>query len=142
FSAGGSTTQLSGQATLAAGSFSVTVKNNSTGLTSAAVSVTVSSRAPVISGITTDPSTPVQGESFTVTLNGSEFDASNNTVYFSGPGCAPSCTATASGSTTRVSGQATLGAGAFTVTIKNNITGLTSGGVSLTVSSATPAISS
>jgi len=60
-SASGSGTQVSGQAILAAGSFTVTLKNNTTGLTSGGTSLTVSSptAAPVISQITTSPNPPV-----------------------------------------------------------------------------------
>jgi hypothetical protein len=140
--AAGSTTQVTAQTTLVAGSFNVTIKNNTTGLTSTGVSLTVSPPAPAITSITTNPTPPVQGQAFTFTLHGTDFDPSSNTVAFSGPGCSPACTVNAGGSATQVAAQATLVAGSFTVTVKNNTTGLTSGGASLTVSPPAPVIGS
>ena len=142
--ASGSSTQVSGQAILAAGSFTVTVRNNVTGLTSNGVSLTVSSPAvaPVINQLTTSPNPPINGQAFTITLNGTDFSGSNSTIFFSGPGCSSPCSINASGSSTQVSGQAILAAGSFTVTVRNNVTGLTSNGVSLTVNAGTPTISS
>src|SRR5262249_848284 len=101
------------------------------------------STPPSITSIFTSPNPPVNGQAFTITLNGSNLDASNSTVFFSGPGCSSPCSITASGTNTQVSGQAILATGAFTMTIKNNTTGLTSSGVTLTVSNGTaPVISS
>lgn len=142
-SASGSSTQVSGQAVLATGTFTVTLKNNSTGLTSSGVSLTVSSppSAPVINQLTTSPNPPITGQAFTITLTGSNFASSNSTIFFSGPGCSSPCSINASGSNTQVSGQAILAAGSFTVTVKNNSTGLTSGGVTLTVANPSPVIS-
>src|SRR5207253_9146838 len=65
---------------LAAGTFTVSLKNNTTGLTSAGVSLSVSNPTPVINQVTTSPNPPVSGQAFTITLNGSNFDASNSTV--------------------------------------------------------------
>src|SRR5439155_15443310 len=90
--------------------------------------------APSISSISTSPNPPVNGQAFTITLSGSNFDGSNSTVFFSGPGCSSPCSITASGSGTQVSGRAILATGTFTVTLKNNTTGLTSNGVALSVS--------
>jgi hypothetical protein len=69
-------------AILATGTFSVTVKNNTTGLTSNAVSLTVSAgaTAPVLNSLNTNPNPPINGQAFTITLNGSNFSSSSNTV--------------------------------------------------------------
>ena len=139
-SATGSSTQVSGQAILATGSFTVTVRNNVTGLTSGSVPLTVSNPAPVINQLTTSPSPPINGQAFTITLTGTNFSGTNSTIFFSGPGCSTPCSISATGSSTQVSGQAILAAGNFTVTVRNNVTGLTSGGVPLTVSNPTPVI--
>src|SRR5207237_702320 len=66
---------------------------------------------PFIANIVTSPNPPVNGQAFTITLNGSNFSASNSTVLFSGPGCSSPCSINASGSTTQVSGQAILATG-------------------------------
>jgi hypothetical protein len=90
--------------------------------------------APSISSINSNPNPPLSSQAFTLTLTGTGFDAANSTVSFSGPGCtATLCSITATGSSTLVTGQAILAAGTFTVTLKNNTTGLTSRGVSLMV---------
>jgi len=138
----GSATQVSGQAILAAGSFTVTVRNNTTGLTSSGVTLTISNPNPVINQLNTSPNPPINGQTFTITLTGSNFSGTSSTIFFSGPGCSTPCSINATGSSTQVSGQAVLATGTFTVTVRNNSTGLTSTGVSLTVNSGVPSISS
>jgi uncharacterized protein (TIGR03437 family) len=131
-------------ATLAASSNSITVRvansNGLSGTASAQINIaTGQSGTPSISSISTSPNPPINGQGFTITLTGQSFDASNNTMFFNGPGCSPPCGISAGGGSTQVSGQAILSAGTFTVTLKNNTTGLTSNGVSLNVqSSGTP----
>src|SRR3712207_8749376 len=56
--------------------------------------------------IVSNPNPPVNRQAFTITLNGSNFDAGNTTIFFSGPGCGMPCSINASGSSTQVSGQA------------------------------------
>ena len=114
----------------------VTNSNGLSGTASAQINVAFGQTSPSsISSISTSPNPPVNGQGFTVTLTGQNFDTSNNTVFFSGPGCSSPCSIGAGGSSTQVSGQDILAAGSFTVTLKNNTTGLTSSGVPLSVQS-------
>ena len=57
--------------------------------------------APSISAIATSPNPAVSGQLFTLTLTGSNFDAGNSTVHFSGLGCGSPCNISASGAARR-----------------------------------------
>jgi hypothetical protein len=79
------------------------------------------------------------GQAFTITLTGSNFSASNSTVFFSGPGCTASpCSFNAGGSGSRYQGRPAWRPG-LRRDAENNTTGLTSAGVSLTVANAATA---
>ena len=136
-----SSTELDGVAILAGGTFNVTVLNAPGSSISNSliliVAPSASSGTPNLTGITTSPSQPVDGEAFTFTLSGSNFDPNSAMVDFSGPGCTL-CTiansALSIATPTTLSGTAMLAAGSFTVLAQNG-SGALSNGLSLTVSS-------
>jgi hypothetical protein len=137
-------TQLTGPATLGAGTFTVTVQNGSTGTASNGVSLTVASStgtAPQFTALATTPNPPVNGQTFSFAITGTGFDPASAIVNFSGPGCAP-CTianGTLTNKTaTQLGGTTMLNAGSFTVTVQNGSTGAPSNGQALTVSGSTP----
>ena len=126
------------------GSFTVTVQNGSGGATSNGVSLTVGS-GPSITSISSNPNPPVQGQQFTLTINGSSFDPSSAQILITGTLCTP-CTVPNGVLTTKTAstivGPVTLNnSGSFTVTVQNGSGGATSNGVSLTVGSG-PSITS
>ena len=138
-------TQLGVSATLAPGSFTVTVQNGSTGTPSNGLSLTVSSPtgvAPKTSGLTTTPTPPVSGQAFSFSITGTGFDPTSAMVSFTGPSCTP-CTiansALTSKTSTQLNGTATLTSGNFSITVNNGPSGAPSNGQSLTVSGATTA---
>jgi len=132
---------LGGEVSLAAGTYSVTVQNGSTGKPSNALSLVVATAAatPTLTSISTSPNPPVGGQSFVFSLKGTNFDPGSVAITFIGPGCTGGCSvATASltsVSSTVVYGTTTLAAGTFTVTAKNSA-GAASAAVTLTVASA------
>jgi hypothetical protein len=141
-------TQLSGPATLAAGSFTVQVRNGSAGTPSGTWPLTVGTGAgtPTISNMTTSPNPPVNGQQFNFTITGLNYNTSNAEVFFLGPGCstATACVVTAlTRSATTLTGPATLAAGYFTVQVRNGSGGTPSGTWPLIVGAGagTPTIS-
>ena len=123
----GTSTQVSGSITLPAGSYSITLKNGTTGLTSASVpAFTVGNPPPAVASVTTSPASPVSGSSFTFNVIGTNFDPTNSTVVLTGPGCSTPCSVNTPGTSTQVSGSITLSAGSYSITLKNGTTGLTS----------------
>src|ERR1019366_4705227 len=73
---------------IAAGSYTVAVQN-SLGLPSNTVNITVSAVGLSISSIALTPNPPVAGQSFSFAITGAGFDLSNAQVSFSGTGCSP-----------------------------------------------------
>ena len=60
---------MSGQAILGAANLTVTLRNNSTGLTSGGVSLSVQNPSPpVINQIATSPTPPIHGQAFIIIL--------------------------------------------------------------------------
>jgi hypothetical protein len=137
--ASATSTQLSGTVTLAAGNYTITVQNGSSGAPSNGQALTVAATAgttPQIRGITTSPSVPVNAQTFTFTVSGTGFDPSTAVVIFTGPNCAPCSITNAALSTktsTQLTGTAALVAGSYLLTVQNG-SGPSSNSQQLTVS--------
>ena len=125
-----SSASITGLTTLmTAGSYTVSVQN-SFGLPSNTLSVTVSAVGLSISSFTTSPNPPVAGQQFGFTVTGDGFDPSNAQVVFTGSGCLP-CTVpygALSVTTTGITGTATLNTGGnYSVAVLNgSVTATTS----------------
>ena len=118
------TTSIAGVATLtAAGSYTVEVQN-SFGLPSNSLTVTVSTVGLSISKITTSPSQPVAGQQFNFTISGTGFNLSSAQVLFTGVGCSP-CTVPFGALTVTsdsITGSTTLtSAGNYSVAVQNGL---------------------
>jgi Calx-beta domain/Viral BACON domain len=138
-----SATTLTGPAILADGYFTVQVRNGSGGTPSATWPLVVSAGAttPTIGNITTSPSSPIQGQQFSFTITGQNFNTSNAEVLFVGPGCAsaaPCVVTPPTRETNRLIGPATLATGSFTVRVRNGPNGTSSGPWPLTVAASIP----
>jgi hypothetical protein len=137
-----SSTELDGVGILGGGTFNVTVLNGPASSISNSLILVVapstSTGTPMLTGITTSPSQPVEGKAFAFALSGSNFDPNSVVVEFSGPGCTTCIianSALSSVTSTTLSGSATLAVGSFTVLVQNG-SGILSNGLSLTVSSS------
>ena len=133
-------TQLQGTVTLtAAGTYSVTVQNGSTGTPSNALTLTVQAAvpgAPQLTNISTTPNPPVSGQAFTFTISGAGFDPQTAAVNFTGPGCAAGMCLVANSAlltktATQLSGTATLIGDSFAVTVQNGPAGTSSNALTL-----------
>lgn len=136
---------LSAPITLAnSGTFFLSVNNGSAGQQSNVVQFTVGIAIPTIASVTTSPSPPRAGRTFTLTINGANFDPATAAILVSGPGCG-ACGISNGGLTTKTAtvlggGLVLTGSGVFTVSVKN-YAGAASNGVSFSVAPSTPTIS-
>jgi hypothetical protein len=99
--------------------------------------------AAQITGITTTPAPPLDGQLFTFSIGGINFDPATAQVTFNGPGCPVGCIIGPSNLTkttaTQLSGSAKLSGGSFRVSVQNG-SGTPSNAFPLNVSFATPRI--
>jgi Thaumatin family/EB module len=126
-------TRITGAAILGAGTFNATVRS-AAGVHSNAVHVAVGTTTPAITGITTVPTLPQQGQQFSFTLAGSNFTPTTAVVLFNGPLCWP-CQVTpvaATSTSTSLNGLANLIYGTYSITVQNG-DGPVSNAVSLAV---------
>ena len=143
-----STTQLTGTTILTGGAFTVTVQNGATGTPSSGLALTVSGTiggGPVLTAVSTSPSSPLNGQTFIFTITGTGFDPSTAFVSFSGPGCSPTCVVAnnqlGNKTSTSLSGVTSLTtAGAYTVTVQNGSAGIPSNTLSLVIAGSTGAV--
>lgn len=138
-------TLLIGSTTLtSSGSYTVTAQNGSSGTQSNNLPLTIGGGAPSLSNLSTSPSSPVAGQQFILTLNGSNFDPNSVQILINGTGCAPCTVNNAVLSTktaTQVIGPVTLNSpGSYAITVQNGSSGTQSNALSLTVSGTTPAL--
>jgi FlaG/FlaF family flagellin (archaellin) len=125
-----------------AGTYDVRVRNGAGTTLSNAVQVTIAaaSRTPSLSGRSTSPSSPVAGQQFSITLNGSNFTSSNVEIVFTGPGCSTTtaCVVPNAGLNTktssRVVGPVRLNtAGTYDVRVRNGAGATLSNAVQVTI---------
>ncbi len=125
-----STTKLVASVTLAqTGSFTVAVRNGSSGTLSNTRTITVIDPppppppVPSVSSVSTNPSSPIEDQTFQITVNGSDFNTSNAQVVLNGPGCGPCVLnngSMTSKTSTRLVGPVTVSqSGSFTVAVRN-----------------------
>jgi pimeloyl-ACP methyl ester carboxylesterase len=139
--------QLVGPVTInTTGSFTVQVQNGSGTTLSNGATLTVNAAAPSISNISP---TTVPAGTFSLTINGSNFNTSNAQIVVTGPNCptTTSCVVPNGVLTTKTSNQlvgpVTINTpGSFTIQVQNGSGTTLSNGASLTVNSSTPSISS
>src|SRR6185369_11170062 len=138
-------TQLVGPVTInTAGSFTIQVQNGSGTTLSNGATLTVNPADPSISTIS--PTTVTAG-TFSLTINGSNFNSSTARIVVTGPNCptSTSCVVPNNVLTAKTSSQlvgpVTINtAGSFTIQVQNG-TGTLSNGRTLTVNPADPSIS-
>jgi pimeloyl-ACP methyl ester carboxylesterase len=138
--------QLVGPVTInTAGSFTIQVQNGSGTTLSNGATLTVNPAAPSISNIS--PTTVTAG-TFSLTINGSNFNTSNAQIVVTGPNCptTTSCVVPNGVLTTKTSNQlvgpVTINtAGSFTIQVQNGSGTTLSNGATLTVNPAAPSIS-
>jgi hypothetical protein len=126
-----------------AGSYSIAIQNGLGGPISNGQTLTVS--APATSSIS-PTSVTASPNSFSLTINGNNFDPSGAIIVVTGPGCSP-CTVPNNVLTTRTStqivGPVTINNAAnYTIAIQNGVNGPVSNGQTLTVTSGTVTTSS
>ncbi len=138
-----SATSITGPATLGGGSFTIAVQNTATGATSGTLPLSVVT-PPVLTSLSTTPSTPIASQAFSITVVGTGFDPATAQIIINGPSCTP-CTiansALTAKSATSVTGSTTLANGAYSIAVQNTATTATSGTLPLTVGSG-PAVTS
>jgi hypothetical protein len=134
---------LTGPVTLGSGTFTAAVQNLASGAISGALPLAVGA-VPVLTSLSTTPSSPLATQQFSLTLNGANFDPASATIVITGPGCGPCTVANptlTAKSAVSVTGPVTLGSGTFTIALQNAATGATSGTLPLTVA-AIPSLTS
>ena len=141
-----SSNQIVGPVTInTAGTFTIQVQNGSgTTLSNGATLIVNAPATPSINNIS--PTTVTTG-TFSLTINGSNFDTSTAQIVLTGPNCptASSCVVPngvlTSKSSSQLVGPVTINTtGAFTIQVQNGSGTTLSNGASLTVNSATPSI--
>lgn len=133
-----SATQLAGSVTLAnPGTFTIQVRNGSSGSLSNGRTVTAIAGAPSISSISP---TSVTAGAFSLTINGSNFNVASAQIVVTGPGCASdtACVVPNNVLTTRTAGQVVgpvtlANPGTFTIRIQNGPGGFFSGDATIVV---------
>ena len=125
-----------------AGSFTIQVQNGSGGTLSNGATLVVNS--PLTPSISSISPTTVSTGAFSLTINGSNFDASTSQVVVTGPNCptTSSCVVPNGVLTTKSSNQlvgpVTINTtGTFTVRVQNGASGTLTNGMMLTVNSVT-----
>src|SRR5215213_392157 len=142
-----SSTRLVGPVTITTpGTFTIQVQNGSGTTLSNGASLTVTPPTPSISSIS--PTTATAG-TFSLTINGSNFNTSNAQIVVTGPNCptTTSCVVPNGVLTTKTSAQLVgpvtiTTPGSFTIQVQNGSGTTLSNGASLTVNPPTPSISS
>ncbi len=142
-----SATQLAGPVTLAnPGTFSIQVRNGSNGSLSNGRTVTANASVPSIDSLS--PTTVITG-TFSLAINGNNFDPASAQIVVTGPGCATdtACVVPANVLTTRsatqLAGPVTLAnPGTFTIQVRNGSSGSLSNGRTVTAIAGAPSISS
>jgi hypothetical protein len=122
----------------AAGNYAFAVQNGAGGATSSSVSITVAaaSTVPVIQQVTTNPTSPTAGQSFTFTVDGTGFDPATAQIVIVGTAACTTPTACVvpngaltTKTSTRLAGVATIStAGLYFLTVQNGPTGGLSNG--------------
>ncbi len=135
-------TLLIGPVTLnTVGNYTVSVQNGPGGAISEGKSLTIGGVTPSLGNLSTNPSPPVVGQPFTLTINGSGFDPNTAQILIFGTNCGP-CTVTNGALTTKsaaqIAGPVTLSSGSFNITVQNGSGGGQSNSLSLTVGAALP----
>jgi hypothetical protein len=138
-------TLLIGSTTLSsAGSFTVTVQNGSSGAQSNGLPLTVGSVTPSLSNLSTNPSPPVAGQQFTLTLNGTSFTPSSIQLLIYGGSCGPCTVANGtltSKTATQVVTPVTLSsAGSYNIYAQNGSGGGQSNSLTLVIGTPTPSL--
>ena len=138
-------TLLVGSTTLGtAGSYTVTVQNGSTGTQSNSLPLTIGAVTPSLSSLSTSPNSPVAGQQFTLTLNGSNFTPSSVQILIYGGSCGP-CTIANGTLTTKTATQVvapvTLStAGSYNIYAQNGSGGGQSNSLTLVIGTPTPSL--
>jgi hypothetical protein len=138
-------TLLIGSTTLAAaGSYTVTVQNGSSGTQSNGLPLTIGALTPLLTSLSTNPSSPVAGQQFTLTLNGTNLTPSSVQILIYGGSCGP-CTIANGTLTTKTASQVvapvTLStAGSYNIYAQNGLGGGQSNSLTLVIGTPTPSL--